>query len=665
MVKMSVPAVLLVLLLALLPGVVSAAPTAPVASGTEANTTRSAHGQDGLLRREFDLAGSRGYWVDGISLLGYPDFDAQAMGLAQPARRLPTGLSGHYSHEPDYQRYGLNLNGVQGQATQTRYTSPIDTPSTRLVWERYGFAGNAFHLDFRRLLTDSIGLDLGVASHGTNRSDVYRYQDVVHQFYTGSLKRDSSRVPLVGRNLAYGTMHIKPALTWYFPHSALAVEASFLSVDNDDATRHLFQKDTATYSKFTYLHDPYNVRVDASYYGASWSFRPNSKWALTAAHRFSTQDIEFNDLPATVQRIDRIDTLYYPADDTLARDTSYNDTLFYDSAWTERYSGQSGEWSVGREGPFNPRLHLSYEFLDVKSPRGYEGIQSSTLFQDREHGWIDLSDTLGSLGGHVQFGLQRNSPVTDGADFAPSFAGEATLALASRLRAYAAWQRDTRFPDATETHVLRTGRLAYPNPNLKAEERDRREGRLEWDAGGLFYGLGLRSESADNRIVPQWTVQERLVTLTPQQAFVWVNRTHVESHDWFFRTGFRVGNWRVFGERGATLDRSRSWDVPSHYYKGSVVWNNRFVEKRMGVSVRWDAQWFGSRYDYALTRYNQAVPVELSNYLVLDFEARMQVRSFEIYTRIENMNHSQIEPEAGYAPPGIAFRYGISWSLDD
>lgn len=627
--------------------------------------TRAAHFQDGLLAREFDYTGQRGYWVDGISVLGAPDFGADAMGLAQAARRLPTGFSGIYARQPGYERYGLTLNGVQGQVVLPSYTAPIDTPVTRLVWERYGFEGNAFHLDFRRLLTDSVGLDMGVAAHSTQSSDIYRYQDMVHQLYTGTLKRDSSRVPLTGRNLAYGTLHLKPAVTWYFPRSTFAVQSSFLSLDNDDATRYLFVKDSATHSQFTTLVDPWNVELGAQSYGAAWTWRPYAGWQVKGAHRFSFQELDYSGTPSTLQRVDYIDTLYYPTGETLARDTVLIDSLYFDSTWTERYAGKSGEWSVGRAGMLNPEVRFEYEFLDLEKWLSPDGLGSGKRFQDRETGWLQLADTLNRYSGQVQLGAQRNGSAFDEVEWAPAFSGTATVRLPYRLALHGAWQRDTRFPDVTETHVFRTGRYAYPNANLLPEERDRQEGRLEWDAGGIFYGLGMRTEFADNAIRPQWTVQRQLAKLTPEQAFVWVNRNHVESRDWFFRTGFRLGNWQFFGERGATLERSRTWDVPSRYYKGSVVWGNRFVEDRLGVTVRWDAQWFGNRWDYGVNKNFEAVPIELRHYMVLNFEARMQISSFQLYTRIDNMNHSLLEPEAGYAPEGISFRYGIQWALDD
>ena len=47
----------------------------------------------------------------------------------------------------------------------------------------------------------------------------------------------------------------------------------------------------------------------------------------------------------------------------------------------------------------------------------------------------------------------------------------------------------------------------------------------------------------------------------------------------------------------------------------------------------------------------------------LDFEARMQILSFELYSRIENMNHSIYMPASGYTPEGLRFAYGIVWTF--
>jgi len=57
--------------------------------------------------------------------------------------------------------------------------------------------------------------------------------------------------------------------------------------------------------------------------------------------------------------------------------------------------------------------------------------------------------------------------------------------------------------------------------------------------------------------------------------------------------------------------------------------------------------------------------VELKHYLALNFEARMRILSFSLYTRIDNLNHSLYEPASGYRPEGVRFLYGITWSFDN
>ena len=137
------------------------------------------------------------------------------------------------------------------------------------------------------------------------------------------------------------------------------------------------------------------------------------------------------------------------------------------------------------------------------------------------------------------------------------------------------------------------------------------------------------------------------------------------SHELFWRLGFELGNWRFYAERGKKILREPVLNVPARYYKGAVYWSNRFVQERLKVSVQFDADWFGDRWDYGLENDRTAAPINLKKYLWLNFKSSMQIQNFNIYTKIENMNHSIMEPEAGYTPPGIRFAYGIEWSLGD
>ena len=148
------------------------------------------------------------------------------------------------------------------------------------------------------------------------------------------------------------------------------------------------------------------------------------------------------------------------------------------------------------------------------------------------------------------------------------------------------------------------------------------------------------------------------------RAFQWTNISEVETLDWMFQVGFRLGNWKFYLERGETLDRDTElMDTPELYYKGSIHWQNRFVKDRLGVSIRVDWQWFDDRYDCTINEEGALELEHLKNYLAMDFEARMQILSFELYHRIENFNHSIYMPASGYTPEGLRFSYGIVWTF--
>ena len=79
--------------------------------------------------------------------------------------------------------------------------------------------------------------------------------------------------------------------------------------------------------------------------------------------------------------------------------------------------------------------------------------------------------------------------------------------------------------------------------------------------------------------------------------------------------------------------------------------------------MRVDWQWFDHRYDCTINELGEPEQELMKHYLALDFEARMQILSFELYNRIENFNHSIYMPESGYTPEGLRFAYGIVWTF--
>jgi hypothetical protein len=459
---------------------------------------------------------------------------------------------------------------------------------------------------------DSIVFSLGLASHSVAPSGDFYYADIVHQLYTGTLGRDSSRVPLAGRSLMYNSFHIVPAVSWIFPNSSLTVQTSFLSLDNDDATRHFFERDISI-NTITFPQNPYRIKGNANFYRMLWNYKITPNVELSMSHRYATQE------------------------------------------FTESYTAQTGESRISHKAFLNPYIKVNYEYLRNTD---------SSLYQDRQLLLLGINDSLWRFAFRGQSGLQRNASAFDSVDFAPALHLGLTLFLPWHLQLSGDYQRDTRFPDMHETHIARTGRIVFPNKNLKAEKKQRFETSLTYKLSEhFFYSAGFRREESENSMVQYWITLPN--SLKADSAFKWANASAIENNELFWRLGLELGNWRFYAEQGKAFLRNFLPPIPSRYYKGTIYWSNRFVEDRLKVSVQFDADWFGDRWDYGLENDSIASPIHLKSYLALNFKSSMQIQDFTLYARIENMNHSLMEPEAGYAPPGIRFAYGIEWMLGD
>ena len=607
-----------------------------------------------LMQRTYDVSGQKSEWVLGTSILGNPDLDPFSMGIGSVSRRYPSMLSGLYTTRLGYDATRLNLNGDNGILFEERHGTPLDTPITDLDWERGTFDGNALRLDFRRLVTDSVMLDFGVQSRSNKDSKEYQYQNVTHSPYF-ALGRDSSSIPFAGRNIAVNSMHIQPMLTWRFGLGKAFAKINFLSLENADNTNHKVILDTIDYSKRTFQRSPYTMDVEAVTYGAGIELYPIKKFTIGTSIHYGTHDIELDSVGGIIRGTET-------HTDTLG--VEYIDTLYYDTTHVYSYETILGDGFISYATLFNPTLRLEYEFLNADYTLNYEKKDEITkkYMQDREVGYLQLADTLGIVLFRTQLGMQRNSSLLDEQEYAPAYSADLTLLLPFHLRLNGTYRHDSKFPDIYQQKFTETGRLSFPNKELKTEVRDRTTANIGWFSREVYYGLGIRKEEVDDLIKQRWVKGHGMETL--ESAYQWTNISNVETLDWLFQLGFRLGNWKFYLERGERLDRSPGLlDTPELYYKGSIHWQNRFVKDRLGVSVRVDWQWFDDRYDCTINEEGLPELEHLKHYLALDFEARMQILSFELYHRIENFNHSIYMPASGYTPEGLRFSYGIVWTF--
>lgn len=621
-----------------------------------------------VMQRTYDVSGQKSEWVLGTSILGSPELPARSLGIGSLSKRYPSKLAGIYTTRLSYDGSTLALNGENGILFEERHGIPVDTPITDVNWERGAFEGNALRLEFRRLITDSVTLDLGVASHSDMLSKPFEYQPVTHSPFF-ALGRDSTQIPFGGRNIAMNSMHLQPIVTWRFGYGKAFVKINYLSLDNADNTTHKVLLDTLDPTARNFQTDPYRIIIESRTYGGGVEFYPIKDLTLGTEIHYGNHEIELRNLSKIIK----------------GSDTTYNEnglrsitTSYYDTSKVRNYETILGNFDIRYNSFLNPRIRFEYEFLNTEET-GHEKTKQK-FFQDREIGYAEISDTLfGKALFRVQAGMQRNSSLLDSIEFAPAFSIDGTYLLPHDLMASASYRHDNKFPDVTQLKLVETGRIAFPNENLKHEVRDRVTANLVWQKRDVFYGLGLRYEHANNLIKPHWAIAGRIdttssyddindVTITEvtdsvQSAFRYENLDHAHTLDWLMQIGFRLGNWKFYFERGEKITRTKLIDTPSLYYKGSIHWQNRFVKDRLGVSVRVDFQWFNNRYDCTINEKGEPELVSLKKYLAMDFEARMQILSFELYNRIENFNHSIYAPESGYTPEGLRFAYGIVWTF--
>lgn len=603
---------------------------APQPTSREVDGSRLAFQNPGVLYRSYDLPGQKAEWVLGTSILGTPEMPFENMILGSLTRRYPSMLAGLYIRPITLDLYSLSLNGENGLLEPEARTSPIDTPITDLTWDRFAFSGNSLKLNFQRLLSDSIQLDLGVVSHSDKLSKDFAYQDITHQpFFT--LGRDSLSIPFTGRNIAMNSIHLQPSLRWFLNQGELNLHTNFLFLDNNDVTPHQVLRDPNDLTTLIYLTDPYRVSIRTQTYALEGKWKPTSKLKLEGLLGMGYHGITYDSLP---------DTTWAPAERSLDYETVI------------------GKAKTQYQTFFNPAIIYDFEFYNVLENK-------RTFYQDRSIGYLQMQDTLGLFSFKAQGGLQRNSSHLDSVEFAKAYSLSLLFDLPFHLNVSLATKHNSRFPDVNELQLINTARYAFPNKNLLPEKTSRTSLDIQWLREGLFYGLGFHYESLENAIKMRWITQTGLDSIP--QAFQWINLANkINSLSWVMSAGFFLGNWKFYFERGAILDRSHKLiDTQSLYYKGSIFWSNRFVKRRLGVSVRFDFQWFGERDDCSVNEDGLPEIIHLKKYLALSFEAKMQILSFELYSRIDNLNHSLYEPAPGYTPEGIRFSYGIIWTFSN
>ena len=335
-----------------------------------------------VMQRTYDVSGQKSEWVLGTSILGSPELHMRSPGIGSLSKRYPSKLAGIYTTRLSYDASTLALNGENGILFEERHGIPVDTPITDINWERGAFEGNALRLEFRRLVTDSVTLDLGVSSHSDMLSKPYEYQPVTHSPYF-ALGRDSTEIPFGGRNIAMNSMHLQPIVTWRFGFGKAFFKINYLSLDNADNTTHKVLLDTLDPTVRKFQTDPYRIIIETRTYGGGVEFYPVKGLTLGTEIHYGNHEMDLRGL----SRIrNGLDTTYNDDDMPIIK------VNYYDTSKVRNYETILGNFDVRYNMFLNPRIHFEYEFLNTEETGNDK--KKNEYYQDREIGYAEVSDTL-------------------------------------------------------------------------------------------------------------------------------------------------------------------------------------------------------------------------------------------------------------------------------
>ncbi len=567
-------------------------------------------------------------------------------------------------------RFALKMSGGDLQAVEEIWTPvvPLDTPITRLDWERGPLVMNVFDLRLRRMLSDKVYLAMDYYST-TADSQTYDYQFNVHQPYLGGLgflgqiygpiDRDSASLVLEGQSHQIAAIAIRPRIGVWLDSNRV-VEFFFQQLKNTTTLTSPLGPTTVGGIVRPGAADSMQSLVASKMVniseGAVYS-ESNRKWNLQG---------EFSHDAFTNSEFRSGDSLSgLPGKDELKADIY-------------RARGAAHFLQV----PLNP-----FFTTEIRSET-WDGNPVLTRVRNQNTGWTDAQEAnlavhpeMGKMQGKVEGGFGRSSRMDDQVYWLNQYGASANVTLPLGFGIEGGYS--SRMLDPTWEVLYRSNpeRFRYPSPGLKPRTDRGFRGDLSWTHGVFFLNGGLdffRSEDAWLPIVlpsNKDSSESSNVNLPDSLALALRNYSEQQLDAWHLGLGFGLGNWtlelrnRCLLSRkvtdGALANSSIDLSVPRRVFKGRLAWKRSLVEDRLKLDLSWDWEWFSTRYAWASDLHGNSRVEKLDEYLALDFQAAMHIKTFTLYFRSMNMNHDRYATEPGVHPIGVNFRFGVDWVLSN
>ncbi len=649
--------------------------------------------EDGLVNQEIGFPGTRS-WT--LSLTNWDKVPVSSSYF--PFWRNSPYLTGGL---PPPENYTLLKSGGDVQGLEDVWTpvSPVDTPVTRLDWTRGAFGMNVFDLRLRRMLSDRVYLGLEFYS-ATADTQSFDYQFNVHQPYLGGwgflgkiygpIDRDSASLVINGRSPSIHAVDIRPRVgVWLDTNRVLEV----------------FLDDLRNSTNLTLPQGPVTSAAGEPQPGLADSMNALSPSSLSAlgegmiygeSHQDWSGQWEASHTSYSASENRRGDSLTGPGGEDALDADIFSVRGIMDGRglpWRPglRFSGRSETWQG------DPVL-TSYGGGSAGSV-GSAGNIGNTGWTDAEDADFSLRPRLGFLTLEADAGAGRDSRLNDQVYWLPRFGAEASADLPYGFAATAGISQRDWDPDWETLYRRNPARFEYPSPNLKPRTDRGFRASASWQGKHFSASAGFDLVRKDRpwlpRVLPNPSVCGDLKdsvyagVSTPCDSALVGDSSSARIPDslalgqrnydseilnaWNLGLGFGVGNWRLDLkdrflvtrriEDGGLSQHRVDWSLPERVFQGRLHWKRDLVDNRLHLDLNWDWEWFSTRYGWAPDLTGQSKLIKLDEYLVLDFQAAMRIKTFTLYFRAMNFNHDRYATEPGVHPAGVNFRFGVDWIL--
>jgi hypothetical protein len=590
---------------------------------------------------------------------------------------------------PPPERFSLTRIGGDLVSAQENWTPvvPLDTPLTRLDWDRGALTLNVFNLKLERMLSDRVYLGLDFYSASAD-SQTYDYQFNVHQPYLGGwgflgriyppIDRDSASLVLGGLSHEIHVSHVRPRVgVW---------------IDSNRVLEFFLDRTKNT----TFLTYPYGLTPRSA--GSLIPAGPDSVQTLMPSgmtslsegilygetHRAWTSQFELSHGGLDLTEFRRFGAITSGNEDEIRGDV-------FRARGSVLASGLFGRPRISAEG--RSELWSGEPLLTMAGANPVDG------WADAQEADLEFSPSFPFLDFRAGSGIGRSSRMDNQVFWLPRYGASATAKLPFGFGAEASLA--SRMEDPTWEMLYRTNpaRFRFASPGLQPRTDRTYGGAFSWAWSRMFLEAGAdRLEVADAwlpRVLPnpgacgalKDTVYAGLagrscvdsaggasgVLLTDTLALGHRNYERETVDALRLGLGFGLGNWTLALRNRFVVARTvddpdlsatiEDWSIPERVFKGRLNWKRSLLDGRLNLDFGWDWEWFSTRYAWVPDLAGSSKVIKLDEYLALDMDAAMKIKTFTLFFKVRNFNHDRYATEPGVHPPGINFRFGVDWTL--